>query len=210
MNRSCFGYARDRVLAPTARDKRVVMSNQTTSDHTHDTASAHCPRCHQPLNAGDAQCAHCGQPLGALPATSLLSRPPFQWLIRRQGFTRLLISDQVVFQVLPSGACLKLPAAPKLTLGRGPADPGQPLIDLEEHNGYQRGVSRRHCALLRRDDHLYIVDLGSSNGTSLNGERLAPHHPYKVADGDKLILGSMHLSVSFFPPDTSLTDPDSA
>jgi len=162
---------------------------------------ARCPRCRYPILVASEYCPSCHRPL-RLPsaATSLLKRQPHLWPTERHGPTGLLPGYRVVLQVLPSGACLTLPSQNRIALGRGSAQADETLVDLDAHNGYQRGVSRRHCILLRRDDRLYLVDLGSSNGTSLNGERLEPHHPYSLADGDKLILGSMHFSVSFFPP----------
>lgn len=133
-------------------------------------------------------------------ATSILARPPIQWPQGRHGRTRLLPDWGVVLQVLPSGTCLTLPAATRVLLGRGPAMAAENLIDLDAHKGLQHGVSRRHCLLVRENNHLYAIDLGSSNGTLLNGEPLVAHHRYTLADGDRLVLGSMHLGISFFTP----------
>lgn len=166
-----------------------------------------CPSCGYPVLAAPEYCPACHRPLRLPSATTLLlTRSPLLWPVERHGPTGLLPGYHVVLQVLPSGACLTMPSQDQVALGRGSAQTDEALIDLEAHNGYQRGVSRRHCALLRRENRLYIVDLGSSNGTSLNGEPLVPHRPYSLADGDKLILGSMHLSVSFFPPDNHHKD----
>jgi hypothetical protein len=48
-------------------------------------------------------------------------------------------------------------------------------------------VSRRHAEVLLDDDDFWIVDLGSTNGTELNGERI---DRAKLSDGDTLTLGS--------------------
>lgn len=161
-----------------------------------------CPHCNRPLLAASERCPSCHKTL-RLPsaATTLLQRPAFAWPHERHGLTRLLPDWRVVLQVLPSGACLTLPQAPSVLLGRGAGEPGKYLVDLDSYNGYKRGVSRRHCELIRENDHLYIVDLGSSNGTSLNGVALEAYRRYTLADGDKLILGSMHFGISFFKPD---------
>jgi hypothetical protein len=45
-------------------------------------------------------------------------------------------------------------------------------------------VSRKHCEIWREDGAYYIKDLGSSNGTAVNGERLRPHMPRLLNDGD--------------------------
>lgn len=51
-------------------------------------------------------------------------------------------------------------------------------------------VSRRHAELRRDDDGWVLVDLGSTNGTLVNG-KLARSH--RLHDGDRLTLGSSEL-----------------
>ena len=48
------------------------------------------------------------------------------------------------------------------------------------------GVSRQHCEILVRDGSITIKDLGSSNGTYLNQERITSH---PAAAGDLLSVG---------------------
>jgi hypothetical protein len=47
-------------------------------------------------------------------------------------------------------------------------------------------VSREHAALVRRNDGWWAVDLGSTNGTSVNGTRAAEQ---RVRPGDRIELG---------------------
>jgi hypothetical protein len=56
-------------------------------------------------------------------------------------------------------------------------------------------VSRRHLAIIRRANALWIEDLGSSNGTYLAGERLAPKSPRVLHPGIKVLLGSDNSTV---------------
>jgi pSer/pThr/pTyr-binding forkhead associated (FHA) protein len=49
-------------------------------------------------------------------------------------------------------------------------------------------VSARHCELRRTASGYQIVDLGSTNGTRLNGEALGAE-PRDLHDGDVLLLG---------------------
>ena len=52
-----------------------------------------------------------------------------------------------------------------------------------------------------RDNTLQIEDIGSTNGTSINGERIAPRLPYPLAPGSTLKLGiSNSSSVTTKPP----------
>ena len=104
----------------------------------------------------------------------------------------------LVLQVLPSGICLTASLKQPLVLGRlsAPQDP-QKFLDLSSFSAYQHGVSRQHCRLLREESRLFVVDMGSSNGTHVNETRLSPHVPALIGHGDRLILGTLHLAVSF-------------
>jgi signal transduction histidine kinase/pSer/pThr/pTyr-binding forkhead associated (FHA) protein len=64
-----------------------------------------------------------------------------------------------------------------VTIGRGTTNAVQ-LHDTE--------VSREHVELSRRDDAFYVRDLGSSNGTFVNGR---PVKEQELASGDQLQLG---------------------
>jgi len=48
-------------------------------------------------------------------------------------------------------------------------------------------VSRRHCRLERRDSRVVLTDLGSTNGTFVNGERACDPSCWKTARGSRLV-----------------------
>lgn len=77
-----------------------------------------------------------------------------------------------------------------------------PDIDLEAFQGAEMGVSRLHLSMRYDGDHnaLHIYDLGSSNGSYLNNQRLNPHEVRFLRDGDQLRLGRMVLQVRFKHP----------
>lgn len=60
-----------------------------------------------------------------------------------------------------------------------------PDIEIEMDDA----VSRRHAEIVRRPDGYYLVDTGSTNGTSLNGETLLPHQEQRLAHGDRIRVG---------------------
>ena len=52
-------------------------------------------------------------------------------------------------------------------------------------------ISRRHAQVLRQANGNYVQDLGSRNGTKVNGEPL--HEPRLLQTGDIVCVGSIHL-----------------
>lgn len=68
-----------------------------------------------------------------------------------------------------------------------------PDIDLASYQGLEKGVSRRHAALVRYAGRLHLVDLNSVNGSFINGERLVSDVPYPINRGDEILLGSLTL-----------------
>ncbi|PJF26314.1 MAG: hypothetical protein CUN53_08320 [Phototrophicales bacterium] len=80
---------------------------------------------------------------------------------------------------------------------RDPATGMAPDIDLTSFSGYKLGVSRKHAVLRVRSKHLEILDLGSSNGTLVNGVHIFPHEPRLLRDGDQLLMGKLIMRVHF-------------
>jgi pSer/pThr/pTyr-binding forkhead associated (FHA) protein len=71
----------------------------------------------------------------------------------------------------------------------------RPDIDLVDCNALEKGVSRRHAAFVRYNNNITIVDLGSVNGTFLNGERLEADVPHSFNPGDDLRLGTLGIAL---------------
>lgn len=62
-------------------------------------------------------------------------------------------------------------------------------------------VSRRHARLQGRAGALTVADLGSANGTSVNGVPCLEGEVLYVGPGDVLVLGDARLALSFEPLD---------
>ncbi len=54
-------------------------------------------------------------------------------------------------------------------------------------------VSRKHCRLLVEEDAVYIEDLGSRNGTYVNGEKITERH--RLQSGDVLRIAKLEFEV---------------
>ncbi len=98
------------------------------------------------------------------------------------------VDDPIVYQ----------PADAGLLIGRrNEQSDFVPDIDLYPYAGYLLGVSRRHARIYQQNNRLMIEDLGSSNGTFINGERIAPNNPVPLYDGAEVSLGKLHFTVRF-------------
>jgi len=78
------------------------------------------------------------------------------------------------------------PLGEELTIGRSPGC----AVALTDDNF----VSSVHARVFRREDEQWVEDLGSTNGTLLNGRRLASATPLRR--GDRLQVGRTILEVS--------------
>lgn len=74
----------------------------------------------------------------------------------------------------------------------GCPDPGiVPDIDLTPFGGTASGVSRRHALLRFNGGTWTVTDLNTTNGTFVNGARLAPNTPTRLDDQARLRLGGV-------------------
>ena len=80
------------------------------------------------------------------------------------------------------------------TLGKGHAMMDFDLASLS----MDYGISRVHASLRQTDNGYQITDLGSSNGTWLENDRLIPKIPYDVESGDRVRIGRLNMLV-FYP-----------
>lgn len=66
-------------------------------------------------------------------------------------------------------------------------------------------LSRRHAVVTLQDDGLFIEDMGSSNGTELNGNKL-DEHAIKISNGDTLAFGGSHFVYTVCLPTADQTE----
>jgi len=109
-------------------------------------------------------------------------------------------TDNMVLRLEIDGAPTPILLHPKAETSIGRRDPAtgtMPDVDLSAYAGYRLGVSRKHAFIRLKNHQLEIYDLGSSNGTSVNGVRLIAHQPHVLRDGDEILLGKMMVRVLF-------------
>jgi hypothetical protein len=122
---------------------------------------------------------------------------PHPWLLRE---------SRTQHPVNPTGATVRMPAPvaavredvglaialepsrageTRVTLGRGHACD----VDLEEGT-----LSQLHCAFMHTDDGWRIEDLGSTNGTWVDGVRIAARQPVPITDGQRIQTALIHFT----------------
>lgn len=102
----------------------------------------------------------------------------------------------VTLHLIDSGRMLPITGRNEFTLGR--ATEGQPIlpdVDLAPYDAFAQGVSRLHAALKIVNMKLVVVDLGSSNGTRVNGQKIVPNVDYPLNHGDIIALGKLKVQV---------------
>jgi pSer/pThr/pTyr-binding forkhead associated (FHA) protein len=100
--------------------------------------------------------------------------------------------------IMNSGRRIKLDISDDLLIGRKDNTRGIfPDVDLGLDGGYDSGVSRRHAILSHKDGAYQIEDLGSANGTFVNGQRIAPQAATPLANGDELKCGTLLMRIEF-------------
>ena len=76
-----------------------------------------------------------------------------------------------------------------------PDDKEQPDFDLTPYGAFSHGVSRRHAILMPTAQGLTLIDLGSTNGTWLNGRNLKHGQRYRIRTGDYIEFGTLRMDV---------------
>jgi pSer/pThr/pTyr-binding forkhead associated (FHA) protein len=165
-----------------------------------------CPSCGAKHRPGTLFCSECGVylltggPLRTeqLPEAELPATRADPW---QSGLDPTpsgdLIAELALVILAPSGRQLTLPSDGEAVLGRLDATRGVfPNIDLTPEGGLEGGVSRRHARIHKQRAQFFIEDLGSANGTFLNGQRLTPYLPHPVNDGDEVQLGRVKVQVN--------------
>ena len=99
--------------------------------------------------------------------------------------------------LLDTGQVLPLSSRNEFTMGRiSEGQPIMPDIDLSPYQAYAAGVSRLHAVIKRSvADAVIFMDLGSANGSFLNGNRLEANKEQSLRHGDIIALGKLRMQV---------------
>jgi hypothetical protein len=152
-----------------------------------------CRSCGNPNREGEMICSVCGDfvPLEANSLSGGFDKAP-------RGTCLVLFEfDDEVYRI-------KVKRGAHLVVGRD-MEPGddESLTKLARRITKEGGISRQHAKLYVRDGTLMVVDLNSSNGTYLNGQRILPLEPYVLKSNDIVAFGALeaHLYLAMVNTD---------
>ena len=168
-------------------------------------AGKFCPACKLLNDTAATECVHCGAPFEGgvndsvsttyemvVGDTSLLTPETQARLenverdVPENGFAIFLANHEQPFDVRTEEDFI---------LGRKTSETQGQVVDLTPFNAFDMGISRRHVRIQRVENSYQITDLGSTNGTWLNEERLPPNQSVTIPRAAHLRLGKMHLYI---------------
>jgi len=165
-----------------------------------------CPNCHHQEMPGSLFCSECGAQLvlSEVPTTQHIQRNPSDMLAIQPPpksppsppIQQAVSEAAISLHMVDSGQVLQLTGQSEFTMGR--VSEGQPIlpdVDLSKYEAYSQGVSRLHAALKIANSRVVITDLGSSNGTRVNGQKIVPHVDYPLNHGDMIALGKFMIQI---------------
>jgi hypothetical protein len=156
-----------------------------------------CPKCETVYRFGELSCAACGAIFSQAGLTRHIDTTNDSPELASANRGELFRSAAVMLVI--EGQQLKLPAEQDLVLGRQRDDSvdSQSYVDLSMFDADNKGVSRRHLQIGYQGSMIFVTDLGSRNGTWLNGERLNSSDVRLLRSGDELTLGRLRMTVKF-------------
>lgn len=157
-----------------------------------------CKSCRSTLVTGALYCLDCGAPLVQLPNSESKSAQPE----READFeinppaNKIPLISVVSLHVIEFGQIISLTGRQEFTLGRSAGSQSiLPDIDLAPFEAYERGTSRLHASIKLDGQFVSITDLGSVNGTLLNGKSIPVHEPQPLSNGDMISLGELKVQI---------------
>jgi ribosomal protein L40E len=160
----------------------LTLASAVNKPATDGRDSAHAPTVMVETTADDVYCEHCGAGNRARARFCRQCGQPLAAPVRAH-----------LAVVEPTDVGWQIPLLRANTLIGRPH--GQRPVDLDvtqlDAGGY---VSRNHAIIETAAEGHQITDLGSANGTLVNGRRLRPHRPLRLASGDQIRLGKLLLA----------------
>jgi pSer/pThr/pTyr-binding forkhead associated (FHA) protein len=118
--------------------------------------------------------------------------------IIRWGTATLGPDAHIKLHVIGMPAPIVIQLKPAIILGRADKENLSEMdVDLTLYGAAEQGVSRQHAVLELLRKTVMLTDLGSTNGTFLNDQRVMPQQRRVVRDNDEIRLGKLIMHIYF-------------
>jgi hypothetical protein len=159
-----------------------------------------CQNCKSQEPDGAIFCSECGAQLTGANSTQTQKFTPNTKELREGMEAQNEIPEKgaawISLHMLESGQILPFSEQAEFTMGRlSENQPIEPDLDLTPYKAFDNGVSRLHAVIRHTETGVMLVDLGSSNGSYINGIRILPHIEHPLRHGDILALGKLKMQV---------------
>jgi len=163
-----------------------------------------CKVCNNKEYQGSVFCSECGSQLAFLSGTKV-DTLVYPSQVRSldvdvsKTIPKKLLENKTFVLYYPEGEqVLNIPDQEEFTIGRFVE--GQvitPDVDLNPYDAFDKGVSRLHATIRidTKKNKIYVIDLGSANGSSVNGYEIPSNSEVPLNHGDVLTLGKFILKV---------------
>jgi hypothetical protein len=178
-----------------------------------------CPSCRHTEPEGELYCTTCGaqlwglafdttvkiSPFRKVPTEPKLNTsahtaptpPPLEALLGSAEHDLPVPPGAIGLRLIDADILLTLQGKDAFVVGREAGSTDGPDADLGPHGGRDQGVSRRHARLSRLGGQVLLEDLGSANGTWLNGEPVSAGTPMRLENGDLVKFARLMVRVEF-------------
>lgn len=152
---------------------------------------------------GELYCEDCGKSLTEVPEATIPTRMMFNDLndaAAKATWGRAQLSEGSTVQLFIHGYTEPIIVNIKRRIMLGRSDTSStsaPEIDFAEFKALEKGVSRSHAMIELTENSLVLIDVGSANGTYLNGQKLSANQPRLLRDGDEIRLGKLITRIFF-------------
>lgn len=175
------------------REQLKKASEAYTENHT-----VICKNCGKSNSAADVTCYSCGEPLtNLIKGTDLLSD--------KLSLDDAQLKVDSILHLIPKDA--KLPplllrpqhGTGRMIIGRNEDKDSIIDVDLNPYKAIEKGVSRLHASLIydKISETLMLFDMGSTNGTFINGQKLHPNERRALRQHDEILFGTLGFRIIY-------------
>jgi pSer/pThr/pTyr-binding forkhead associated (FHA) protein len=158
-----------------------------------------CQNCKSQEPDGTIFCSECGAQLPLQSSVQTQKFPTDGTELQNIPYANATLKPSgawVSLHMLDSGHVLAFSDRNEFTLGRlSENQPIEPDVDLSPYKAFDNGVSRLHAVIKQVEGRVVLVDLGSSNGTYINGIRIMPNTEHQLRHGDIMALGKLKMQI---------------